>query len=341
MNTTTYGLDIAKTVFQLYWVEPSGKYFNRSFSRAKLIEFLATREPGRVVFEACGSAHWWARRLRALGHEPVLLHARYVRPFVQTNKTDAADAKAIWTAAQQPGMPVVAAKDESQQSVLVLHGLRMVRMKMRTMLINQLRSFLFEFGLTFPKGACAGLHEIVERMAEIEQHVPPMLLEFVQMQLQSIERAEEEVARLDQRIEAWGRQNRSCRAILAIPGIGMLTATAMVATIGDARTFKSGRQLAAYLGVVPKQTGTGGKVRLGGISKRGDPYLRTLLIHGARVVLSHLRRKNQGSWSETLAQRRPTNVVAVAMANKTVRTVWALLAHERTYDRDYVSVRPA
>jgi transposase len=341
MNTTTYALDIAKAVFQLYWVELSGKAFNRRFSRAKLIEFLATREPGRVVLEACGSAHWWARQLRALGHEPVLLHARYVRPFVQTNKTDAADTKAIWTAAQQPGMPVVAAKDESQQSVLVLHAMRQLRMKMRTMLINQLRGLLFEFGLTFHKGACAGLHEIVERMAEIEQHVPHMLLEFVQMQLQSIARLEEEVARLTQRIEAWGRQNRSCRTILAIPGIGMLTATAMVATIGDARTFNSGRQLAAYLGLVPKQTGTGGKVRLGGISKRGDSYVRTLLVHGARTVLNHLCRKNQSGWSLTLAQRRPKNVPAVALANKTARTVWALLAHDRAYDRDHVSVRPA
>ncbi|MFC4524998.1 IS110 family transposase, partial [Cupriavidus pinatubonensis] len=135
--------------------------------------------------------------------------------------------------------------------------------------------------------------------------------------------------------------DRACQTIAAIPGIGMLTATALVAAIGDARTFKSGRQLAAFLGLVPRQSGTGGKVRLGGISKRGDSYLRTLLIHGARVVLCHQRRKNQPGWSQTLAQRRPTNVVAVAMANKTARTIWALLAHDRIYDRDYVSVRPA
>ncbi|MFS8974287.1 IS110 family transposase, partial [Cupriavidus necator] len=147
MNTTTYGLDIAKTVFQLYWVEPSGKCSNRRFSRPKLLEFLANREPGRIALEACGSAHWWARQLQALGHEPVLLHARYVRPFVQTNKTDAADAKAIWTAAQQPGMPIVAPKTESQQCVLGLHAMRQLRVKMRTMLVNQLRGTLFEFGI--------------------------------------------------------------------------------------------------------------------------------------------------------------------------------------------------
>lgn len=341
MNTTTYGLDIAKTVFQLYWVEPSGKSFNRSFSRPKLIEFLARREPGRVVLEACGSAHWWARQLRALGHEAVLLHARYVRPFVQRNKTDAADAKAIWTAAQQPDMPVVAAKTEAQQAMLGLHSLRQLRVKIRTMLVNQLRGLLYEFGVSIRPGMRAGLQEIVQRMDEIEQSLPPVLFMCAREQLQSLAQLDEVIGRLEQHIETLGREDRSCRAILAIPGIGMLTATAMVATIGDARTFKSGRQLAAYLGLVPKQTGTGGKVRLGGISKRGDPYLRTLLIHGARAVLSHLRRKNQGSWSEALAQRRPTNVVAVAMANKTVRTVWALLAHERTYDRDYVSVRPA
>lgn len=267
MNTTTYGLDIAKTVFQLYWVEPSGKCFNRRFSRPKLLEFLANREPGRIALEACGSAHWWARQLQALGHEPVLLHARYVRPFVQTNKTDAADAKAIWTAAQQPGMPIVAPKTESQQCVLGLHAMRQLRVKMRTMLVNQLRGTLFEFGIRIRPGLRAGLQEIVQRMDELEQNVPPLLFEFVREQLQSIERLDQEIARLDQRIDAWGRQNRACKTILAIPGIGMLTATAMVATIGDAHTFKSGRQLAAYLGLVPKQTGTGGKVWLGGISK--------------------------------------------------------------------------
>jgi transposase len=341
MNTTTYGLDIAKTVFQLYWVESDGKCSNRRFSRQKLIEFLANREPGRIALEACGSAHWWARQLRDLGHEPVLLHAGYVRPFVQTNKTDAADAKAIWTAAQQPGMPVVAPKTESQQCVLSLHTMRRLRIKMRTMLVNQLRGTLFEFGIHFPRGLRTGLHEIVEHLPDVEQGVPPMLFEFVHEQLQSIERLDQEIARLDQRIDAWGRQNQACRTIFAIPGLGMLTATAMVATIGDVHTFKSGRQLAAYLGLVPKQTGTGGKVTLGGISKRGDPYVRTLLVHGARAVLSHLRRKNQPGWGLTLAQRRPTNVVAVAMANKTARTVWALLAHDRAYDRDYVSVRPA
>lgn len=264
MNTTSYGLDIAKTVFQLYWVESDGKCVNRRFNRQKLIEFLAKQQPGRVALEACGSAHWWARQLRSLGHEPVLLHANYVRPFVQTNKTDAADAKAIWTAAQQPGMPFVAPKNESQQSVLSLHAMRNLRVKMRTMLVNQLRGTLLEFGVHFQRGLRTGLHEIVQHMTDIEQSVPPMLFEPVREQLQSIERLDEEIDCLDQRIDAWGRQNRACQTILAIPGIGMHTATAMVATIGDVRTFKSRRQLAAYLGLVPKQTGTGGKVWLGG-----------------------------------------------------------------------------
>jgi transposase len=341
MNTTTYGLDIAKTVFQLYWVEPSGECFNRRFTRPALLKFLAKRAPGRVALEACGSAHWWARQLRSLGHEPVLIHAGYVRPFVQTNKTDAADAKAIWTAANQPGMRTVAPKTEAQQCLLGLHAMRRLRVKMRTMQVNQLRGMLNEFGIHFRRGRQAGLHEIVQHLAHIEQSVPPMLFDAVRDQLQSLERLDQEIAQLDHRLDAWFRQDRACQAIADIPGIGMLTATALVATIGDARTFKSGRQLAAFLGLVPRQSGTGGKVCLGGISKRGDPYLRTLLIHGARVVLCHLRRKNQPGWSQRLAQRRPTNVVAVAMANKTARTIWALLAHDRTYDRDYVSVRPA
>ncbi|WP_460483854.1 IS110 family RNA-guided transposase, partial [Cupriavidus yeoncheonensis] len=186
-----------------------------------------------------------------LGHEPVLLHANYVQPFVQTNKTDAADAKAICTAAQVPGMPVAAPKDESQQCVLSLHALRNLRVKMRTMLVNQLRGTLFEFGVHFRRGLRTGLREIVQHMADIEQSVPPMLFETVREQLQSIERLDQEIARLDQRLDAWGRQNRVCQTILAIPGIGMHTATAMVATLGDIHTFKSGRQLAAYLGLVP------------------------------------------------------------------------------------------
>lgn len=339
MNATTYGLDIAKVVFQMHWVEAdTGEICNRRFARQQLIEFLAKRAPGRVVLEACGSAHWWARKLAALGYEVVLLHAKYIRPFVQTNKTDAADARAIWAAANQPGMRTVAAKTEDQQAMLALHRMRAQLVKFRTMQTNQLRGLLYEFGLTLKGGRQAGLTELRTRMAELQGSVPGVLLAAIQEQLSRIAALDGDLARLDQRIGAWQKSEAACQSIAAIPGIGRLTATALVATMGEASAFKSGREFAAFVGLVPRQTGTGGRVRLGGISKRGDTYLRTLLIHGARAALFAAKAKSP--WSEALLTRRPANVAVIALANKMARTAWALLAHGRVYQQGYVGVPP-
>lgn len=340
MDATTYGLDVAKRVFQLYWVDAqSGEIVNRRFGREELIGFLAKRPTGRVALEACGSGHWWARKIRALGHEVVLLHAKFIRPFVQTNKTDAADARAIWTAAQQPGMRTVAAKTEDQQAMLGVHRMRALLVKFRTMQINQLRGLLYEFGVTFRAGRLAGLAEIRARMVELEEALPGTLLSSLQDQLKRIDALQSDIEELEKRIGAWNKQEAACRAIAEVPGIGRLTATALVATMGQARAFNSGREFAAFLGLVPRQSGTGGKVRLGSISKRGDPYLRTLLIHGARSVMSNA--KAPSAWQTKIAARRPANVAAVALANKMARTAWAILAHGRAYQRDYVSARPA
>ena len=340
MNVTTYGLDVAKRVFQLYWVDATtGEIVNRRFGREELITFLAQRPVGRVALEACGSGHWWARKLNSLGHQVVLLHAKYIRPFVQTNKTDAADAKAIWTAIHQPGMRTVAAKTEDQQAMLSLHRMRAQLVKIRTMQVNQLRGLLYEFGVTFRAGRLAGLTEIRRRMAELEATLPGSVLTSLQDQLKRIDGLELEIDGLEKQLGAWQKQEAACRAITAIPGIGRLTATALVAMIGDARTFKSGREFASYLGLVPRQSGTGGKVKLGSISKRGDPYLRTLLIHGARSVMSHAKVPTE--WQQQIQARRPANVATVALANKMARTAWAILAHDRAYQQDYVSVRPA
>ena len=340
MNATTYGLDIAKRVFQLYWVDPqTGEIANRKFGRDDLIAFLAQRPAGRVALEACGSAHWWARKIRALGHEVVLLHAQFIRPFVQTNKTDAADARAIWTAVQQPGMRTVAAKTEDQQVMLSLHRMRSLLVKFRTMQINQLRGLLYEFGVTFRAGRVAGLDEIRKRMAELEDTLPRSILLNLLEQLRRINLFEEDIDQLEKRIGAWQKQEAACRAISEVPGIGRLTATALVATIGDANTFRSGREFAAFLGLVPRQNGTGGKIRLGSISRRGDPYLRTLLIHGARSVLCHA--KVPTGWQKAIQERRPANVATVAMANKMARIAWAILAHGTPYEAHHVSNRPA
>lgn len=340
MNVTTYGLDIAKRVFQLYWVEhDSGEIHNRKLGRQELLELFAQREAGLIAMEACGSAHWWRRKLMALGHEVKLIHARFVRPFVQGNKTDAADAKAIWTAVRQPGMRTVAGKTEEQQAMLALHRMRLSLVKFRTMQVNQLRGLLYEFGITLRGGRQAGLAEMKQRMAEMEQTVPGMLLEAVKEQLKRLNDIEADVQDIERRIKDWQKQQEACRKIAEIPGVGTLTATALVATMGEASSFKSGREFAAFVGLVPRQSGTGGKVKLLGISKRGDTYLRTLLIHGARTVM--FKAKDKGAWSESLLQRRPTNVAIVAMANKMARTAWAILAHGREYQKGYVSQVPA
>jgi transposase len=340
MNATTYGLDVAKRVFQMYWVDAqTGEIVNRRFGRDELIGFLAKRPAARVALEACGSGHWWARKIKALGHEVVLLHAKFIRPFVQTNKTDAADARAIWTAVQQPAMRTVAVKTEDQQAMLSVHRIRALLIKFRTMQVNQLRGLLYEFGVTFRAGRQAGLAEIRARMAELEDALPGVMMCSLQEQLQRIDGLEQEIDRLEKQVSTWQKQEAACRAIAQVPGIGKLTATALVATIGDAKAFKSGRELASFLGLVPRQSGTGGRIRLGSISKRGDPYLRTLLIHGARSVMYHT--KEPTVWQREIAARRPANVAAVALANKMVRTVWAILAHGRAYQKDYVSVKPA
>ncbi|MDQ0086522.1 transposase [Variovorax boronicumulans] len=338
MNRTTYGLDIAKRVFQMYWVDAdTGEIVNRRFSRTELIEFLSKSSPGRVALEACGSGHWWARKIRAFGHEAVLLHAKLIRPFVQTNKTDAADARAIWTAVQQPGMRTVAVKSEERQAVLGLHRVRTQLTKFRTMRIYQLRSLLYAVWRDVENWQ-AGLAELQDRMADIEGRVPGLLMDVLREQLARVRSLDEQISVLEKRIAAWPKQEASCRSLLAIPGIGPLTASALVATVGDIRTFKSGRELASFIGLVPQQRGTGGKIQLGTISKRGDPYLRTLLIHGARSVL--LRSNKPNPWAEELSKRRHANIAVVALVNKMARTAWAILAHGQSYQPGYVSTRP-
>lgn len=340
MNATTYGLDIAKSIFQLYWVDPTtGEIHNQRFSRPRLIEFLSNCPVGHIALEACGGSHWWARKIQSLGHQVTLLNPRYVRSFVRTNKTDAADARAIWTAARQPGMPSVPVKTEDQQALLSLHRIRSELVGTRTRRINQLRGLLGEFGLHFKSGRCAGLAEIGKRREEIEKTVPPVLWPALARQLDEIRRQNEQIQEIEQEIAHWLSSHAAAQVVEEIPGIGLITATALVATMGSAQAFRSGRAFAASLGLVPKQSGSGGKVQLGGISKRGDPYLRHLLIHGARMVVTRSKKRPAGT--EALLVRRPTNVVVVALANKMARTAWALLAHGRHYDSQYVSQRPA
>ncbi len=328
--TTVVAIDLAKHIFQVHFVEPqTGAIRSKPIRRDQLLPFFANFPPARIVMEACGSAHYWARKLASLGHDVRLIAAQFVRPFVKSNKNDQADAAAIWEAAQRPGMRFVAVKTEEQQAVLALHRIRQQLVRFRVMQVNQLRGLLYEFGIVLPQGRCAGVAAAKLALAKLALQLPSMLVDSLQDQFSRLLALDEQIEQIEQRITAWRRSDEACRRISEIPGVGLLTATAAVAVIGNAQTFKSGREFAAYLGLVPRQNGSGGKVKLGGISKRGDVYLRTLLIHGARAVLSHARHLTDQL--KSMLARRPANVVAVALANKMARIIWALLAYGRTY----------
>ena len=336
MKVTTFGLDLAKQVFQLHWVEAeTGEVKRRRLKRDQVATFFAQRSASVVAMEACGSAHYWARKLIGLGHEVKLIAPKFVRPFVRSNKTDAADAQAIWEAVQRPEQRFVAVKSEAQQGVLMLHRMREQLVKMRTMQINQLRGLLYEFGATLAQGRHKGMAQVPQALAQLEGTLPAMVLEALREQRARIDALIQDIEHIEAQLLAWKKEDEAVKRLMDIPGVGVLTATAAVATTGQASAFRSGREFAAFLGLVPRHSGTGGTVKLLNISKRGDSYLRKLLIHGARAVLTHS--KVRSSWLEALSARRTWNTVVVALANKMARTIWALLAHGRTYDRGYAA----
>ena len=340
MNRIVVGVDIAKRVFQLHWVEAqTGEVVALQLRRGRFLEHFANRSSCLIGMEACGGSQHWARELQKLGHEVKLLSARMVKPFVGGNKNDAADARAIWTAVQQPGMKAVAVKSEAQQAVLALHRMREQLVKFRTAQINGLRGLLAEYGEVMPQGRAGMKRHIPGALARLSDRLPVIVLESLREQYERVGELEENIRQIERRLGQWQAEDSATKRIGAIPGVGLLSATAAVATMGDAKAFKSGREFAAWLGLVPRQSGSGGRVRLLGISKRGDKYLRTLLIHGARAVLTHS--KAPPEWLSELMKRRPKNVAVVAMANKMARTIWALTAHERAYQSGYVSRRPA
>jgi transposase len=333
------GLDIAKHVFQLHTVDMStGEIANVQIKRAKVLEHFVNKPKSLIAVEACGGAHHWARELTALGHTVRLLHAKIVRPFVSGNKTDATDARAIWLAVQQPGVKFVGIKTAAQQATLTLHRQRELLMKMRTMQTNALRGLLYEFGATFAQGRKAMFKDVEQTLEDLSAQLPQMVRDSLREQVARIKAMSNDILTIEKRLGLQLKADPHMQRIAQIPGVGLLTATAAIATMGEASAFKSGREFCAWLGLVPKQTGTGGKVRLGGISKRGDTYLRTLLIHGARSVLSHA--KEPSPWLAQIQARRPANVVIVAQAAKMARTIWAVTAKEQSYQRGFQSVRP-
>lgn len=332
---TLIGLDLAKSVFQVHGVDAAGNtVLKKRLTRSQMAIFFAQVEPCLVAMEACGSAHHWARQLAAFGHTPRLIPPQYVKPFVKTNKTDAADAAAIATAARQPDMPMVTIKSPEQQAVLAVHRARNGLVKSRTALCNQIRGLLTEFGMVLPVGAHQ-LHARVPALLEDgENGLPALLRQIIQRLYDHLKQLTQEIEQCEAMIKDWHRQNEASRRLAAIPGVGVLTATAIVATVGDAKQYRHGRQFAAALGLVPKQHSSGTQKRLQGISKRGDGYLRQLLIHGARTVWrsGHKAPDFGQTWLGRLVKRRPTNVAVVALANQRARTIWAMLAHGRVYD---------
>ena len=334
MKATTIGIDLAKNVFQVYGVDARGNAIVRKqLKRAQVLPFFGNLVACRIGMEACGSAHYWARKLEKLGHSVKLMAPQFVKPYVKTNKNDAADAEAICEAVTRPNMRFVPIKNGEQQAVLALHRARQGFVTARTAQANQIRGLLGEYGIVMPQG----LSHISKRLPEIledgENDLPGVFRQLLRRLGDHLRELHRQVGELELQIQVWHRQHDASRRLAQIPGIGPLTASALVASIGDAKSFANGRQLAAWLGLVPSQHSSGGKSVLLGISKRGDSYLRMLLVHGARAVIRVAENKPgyAGSWLARLIGRRHPNIAAVALANKNARIVWALLKHDTDY----------
>lgn len=335
MNATTYAVDIAKSVFHVHWVEAeTGQIRRRKLTRSKFAAFIGQQLPARIALEACGSAHHWGRTFNALGHQVELLPAFEVKKRVSGNKDDAADAAAIWLTAQDHSVRRVPVKTEPQQAELTAHRMRAHWVSQRTATINALRGLLYEFGVALPQGREQALRWLAEHRAELEQKLPALMLRLMQHQLTALGQIDAHVQAMTAEIESMVRASDLARRLIKVPGIGPLGASALAATLLDGSGWRNSRQFASCLGLVPSHSGTGGKVRMGRISKRGDAYLRTLLIHGARNLV---RVPNPPQWVAALLARRPFNVVATAVAHKLARIAWAMAAHDRSYDKAWKS----
>ena len=334
MDITIVGLDLAKNVFQVHGVDAAGDVIvRRRLRRAQVCGFFAGLGPCLIGMEACGTAHFWARELVALGHEVRIIPPSYVKAYVRRGKNDAADAAAICEAVSRPNMRFVPIKGEDQQAALMLHKARELLMRQQTMLVNALRGHMAEFGMVAPLGR-GKVEDIIAVIADDEDESIPALAKAALKPLVAQLRANEEAtAALDAEIKAWHKGNVASQRLATIPGIGILTASAIAATVPDPSFFRSGREFSAWLGLVPRQNSTGGKDRLGRISKQGNPYIRRLLVIGATSMLRYARAKTApgADWVNGLLERRPARLVTVAMANKTARIAWALLSKEETY----------
>lgn len=334
MNPTRIGLDLAKDVFEVFAVDANERaVLKKRLTRRKLLAFFAQLTPCVVAMEACASAHHWARELRALGHEARLIDPRFVIPYRKGGKNDSNDAEAICEAAGRPGMRFVPVKSLEQQAVLTMHRARSLLVEQRTALVNQLRGLLGEFGITIVKGRAAVRRRVPEVLEAAENDLPDLAREIFADLYARLGELEHQVAEYDRRIHALAATSPAAQRLMQVPGIGPLSATALLATVGEGRDFHNGRQFAAWLGLTPRQHSSAGKTRLGRITKRGDRYLRTLLVHGARSVVARAagRTEPTSRWAAALHERRGFNKAIVALAAKNARVVWAMLAHDEDF----------
>lgn len=335
MNVTRIGLDLAKNVFQVHGVDRhETPIVKRKLSRSQVRDYFEKLSPCLIGMEACASAHYWAREFSGMGHQVKLIPPQFVKPYVKSQKNDANDAEAICEAAGRPSMRFVAVKTVAQQDIQAIHRIRSELVRQRTAKANQIRGLLAEYGIAVPTGIGMLRRALPELQEDAENGLSALFRRLLTGLRLDLENFDARVAALDEEINAAARDDAMAQRLQSIPGIGPMGATALVAAVGDARQFKRGRDMAACLGLTPGQHSSGGKERLLGISKRGDSYLRMLLIHGARSVLKVAGRKTdpRSCWVMSIAARRHKNVAAVALANKNARIAWALLTQGGAYD---------
>ncbi len=332
-QVVTIGLDIAKSVFQLHGVDAAGAVLLRKrLPRSRMLAFFEKLAPCLIGIEACGSAHYWGRELSRLGHDVRLIPPSYVKPYVKRQKNDAADAEAICEAVTRPSMRFVPIKAPEQQSMMVAHRTRSILTRQRTQLSNAIRGHMAEFGLVAPVGR-NGLEILISAINDAaDERVPSAARTSLLMLVTQLRLVNEQILESDQWIIASARSTEIGRRLMDIPGVGPVLASALVATIADPKSFSSGRNLAAWIGLVPRQNSSGGKERLGGITKQGDRYLRQLLVVGAVAVIRHAQRNGaRRPWLVQLLARRTPKVAAVALANKNARMVWAIMTSGERY----------
>ena len=336
MNCTTLGIDVAKQVFQLHGVDERGHVVvQKRVTRAKVRETIAQRPACVIGMEAWSSAQYWAREFQQLGHRVKLISPQFVRPYVKGNKNDSRDAEAICEAVSRPHMRLVPLKTVESQDIQAIHRLRSRLVKERTALVNQIRGLLAERGIVIAQGIPRLRKQLPVIVEDLETALTPLSREVLRELAEELVVLDERGTRADALVQRVFTQSAACRKLAQVEGIGPVVATALVAAVGKATEFANGRHLAAWLGLVPRQHSTGGKERLRGISKRGDRYLRTLLIHGARATVHHARRKTdaRSRWIVSLEQRRGKNIATVAIATKNARIAWALLTSDAEYRR--------